>query len=564
MKKNNIFKGLKKYILILMILSSIISFFSLQIAVYISYAMDGILFRNDEIIPDYFKQILENDTIKALTIVSIIIIGINLAIVLANYMRERITTKFTLGISSNLKKTLYAHILNLEYESYHSYSKVEMLQRVNEDAQEYANFFKVQFNLILDMVSLSFFIISKSIFFSISITVYLVFTIAIMLAFSFWYYQKMTAILEKVITKKKKMLGQTVNNINRFQFVRIYNRQKEEIQKYKRMNKDYTQEDLKLVKLILFYEIISEHITYLSDPIICLLGGISIMKGSMTFGTLSALLLFAKKILNCLYTFGENLEVVDNFGVMKRKIKKLMDLEEEKDENYFYNLDGNIVFHNVSINISKKEILTNLNFSIKKGEKIAVLGENGSGKSTLAKAILGFYPVEGKIYLNYHNSKQLDKSNIREYIDFVSGEADLFTGTILDNIELGIQNTEEKLTKIVKEAEIYKDISRFEEGYQTVVGEKGVKLSGGQKQRILIARALIRNKPIMIFDNAFSKLDNKTTERILQNLIKNYPQTTMIFITHKAGIENYVDRIIKIEEGTSEIEKCRSKYEIEK
>lgn len=541
-----------------------ISFFSLQIAVYISYAIDGILFHNGEKIPNYFNQILENDTIKALTIVSIIIIGINLAIVLANYMRERITTKLTLGISSNLKKTLYAHILNLEYESYHSYSKVEMLQRVNEDAQEYANFFKVQFNLILDIISLSFFIVSQSIFFSISITVYLVFTIAIMLAFAFWYYQKMTAILEKVITKKKKMLGQTVNNINRFQFVRIYNRQKEEIQKYKRMNKDYTQEDLKLVKLILFYEIISEHITYLSDPIICLLGGISIMKGSMTFGTLSALLLFAKKILNCLYTFGENLEVVDNFGVMKRKIKKLMDLEEEKDENYFYNLDGDIVFHNVSINISKKEILTNLNFSIKKGEKIAVLGENGSGKSTLAKAILGFYPVGGKIYLNYHNSKQLDKSNIREYIDFVSGDADLFTGTILDNIELGTQNTKEKLTKIVKEAEIYKDINRFEEEYQTIVGEKGVKLSGGQKQRILIARALIRNKPIMIFDNAFSKLDNKTTEKILQNLMKNYPQTTMIFITHKAGIENYVDRIIKMEEGTSEIEKCRSEYEIKK
>ena len=101
-----------------------ISFFSLQIAVYISYAIDGILFHNGEKIPNYFNQILENDTIKALTIVSIIIIGINLAIVLANYMRERITTKLTLGISSNLKKTLYAHILNLEYESYHSYSKV--------------------------------------------------------------------------------------------------------------------------------------------------------------------------------------------------------------------------------------------------------------------------------------------------------------------------------------------------------------------------------------------------------------------------------------------------------
>ena len=91
----------------------------------------------------------------------------------------------------------------------------------------------------------------------------------------------------------------------------------------------------------------------------------------------------------------------------------------------------------------------------------------------------------------------------------------------------------------------------MEEGYETLVGEKGVKLSGGQKQRILIARCLYRNKPIMIFDNAFSKLDNKTKDEVLKNLVKKYPQNTMIFITHNSEIENYVDRIIKIEGGTN-------------
>lgn len=350
------------------------------------------------------------------------------------------------------------------------------------------------------------------------------------------------------------MLGLTVNNINQFKFVRIYNRQKEEIQKYKRLNKDYTEEDLKFIKLILFYEIISEHITYLSNPIICLLGGISIIHGNMTLGTLTALMLFASKILNCLYSFGENLAVVDTFLVVRKKIKRLMDLKEEKNENHLYDLDGDIIFHNVSINISEKEILANLNFAIKKGEKIAILGENGSGKSILAKAILGFYPVEGNIYLNYHNSKQLDKSNIRQYIDFISGEADLFTGTVLENIELGAEKKEEELEKVVKEAEIYYDINRFDNGYQTVIGEKGIKLSGGQKQRILIARALLRNKPIMIFDNAFNKLDNKTSDKIFRNLKKKYPNSTMIFITHKLEVENYVDRIIKIEERTNKHE----------
>lgn len=106
--------------------------------------------------------------------------------------------------------------------------------------------------------------------------------------------------------------------------------------------------------------------------------------------------------------------------------------------------------------------------------------------------------------------------------------------------------TKENLEKIVKEAEIYEDIKNFEKGYNTVVGEKGVKLSGGQKQRILIARALLKDKPIMIFDNAFSKLDGKTSNKILENLRKNYHNTTIIFITHKLEIKEYIDRIIKI------------------
>lgn len=224
-----------------------------------------------------------------------------------------------------------------------------------------------------------------------------------------------------------------------------------------------------------------------------------------------------------------------------------MNLEEENQENYCYDLDGEITFHNVSIQISKKEILSNLNFAIKKGEKIAILGENGSGKSILAKAMLGFYPIQGNIYFNYHNIKQLDKANIRKYVDFVSGEADLFSGTILENIVLDGKTTIEEVTKVEKEAEIYQDIKQFEEEQQTVIGEKGIKLSGGQKQRILIARALLRNKPILIFDNAFSKLDNKTSNKIFENLMKKYPQTTMIFITHKPEIESYVNRCIKID-----------------
>ncbi len=289
---------MKKHIVGLVLLSFIISYFSLQIAVYISYAIDGILFHNLSQMPEYLKKILEMGTQKALLSIGMIMIGINGIVALATYVRERLTTTFTLKVSSNLKKKLYSHILNLEYESYQSYSKVEMLQRVNEDAGEYANFYKVQFNLILDIISLSFFIVTHSVALSWTITMYLVITITIMLLFALWYYLNMTKILEKVILKKRKMLGATINNVSQFKFVRIYNRQKEELQKYKRLNKDYTEEDIRFVKLILFYEIISEHITYLSDPIICLLGGIAIIQGNMTLRWFNCFIVICYKNTN--------------------------------------------------------------------------------------------------------------------------------------------------------------------------------------------------------------------------------------------------------------------------
>lgn len=130
-----ILKGMKKYIIVLIVLSCAISYLSLQTALYVSYAVDGILFNNIEQIPSYLKGLVEMQPMEGLMVLGAIIIGINLAIAFVNYIRQRVTTKFTLTISANLKEKLYAHILKLNYESYQTYSKVEMLQRANEDAR---------------------------------------------------------------------------------------------------------------------------------------------------------------------------------------------------------------------------------------------------------------------------------------------------------------------------------------------------------------------------------------------------------------------------------------------
>lgn len=273
------------------------------------------------------------------------------------------------------------------------------------------------------------------------------------------------------------------------------------------------------------------------------------------FGGITVLLNYAGTIFDYFLQLGANLESIDDFYAVSKKISKMLKLKEESKNKDSYKLDGDIIFSNVSILAENKLMLKDLNFIIQNGEKVAILGDNGSGKSLLSKAILGFNEHNGNIYINNHNSKRLNKSNIREYVELVDGNSYLFKGTILENVLLK-NSKANNIENVLKDAEIYDDIQRFEEKENTLVGEKGAKLSGGQKQRISIARTLVNNKPIVIFDEAFNKIDNNTKEKILENLVNKYRQKTMIFITHDLKITEYVDKIIYIENNTTTVKKA--------
>ena len=286
-------KNTKKYIILLIILSMIISYITLQTSLNIKYAIDGILFNDYTDIPEYIKLILKSNYIYDLLVISVIIIFLNFLYILLNYLRNRLTTKFKLKININLKIALYKHLLNLEYESYNLYDKAEIMQRINEDADVYSKFFNSQFNLILDILFLSIFIIKTGIELNLVISMYIFFTIIVMLIFSLWYFKKLNKSIESLVIKRKKLLSSTILNINNFKMIRMFNKQRHEKEIYKKLNDDYAKENVNLIKLILFYDINLEHITYLKRPIIYVIGGISIIKRENDYG-----------IINCFIKFG--------------------------------------------------------------------------------------------------------------------------------------------------------------------------------------------------------------------------------------------------------------------
>lgn len=298
MKTNIIKIALKNtviYLILLVLLSVSISYITIQISLFVKYGIDGILFNNYTNIPMYINTIFTHNYRNDLLVIVIIIVFFNFTQKLLNYFRNRITTKFKLKINMNLKQELYKHMLNLEYESYNLYDKEEIMQRINEDADVYSKFFNNQFNVILDIIFLSVFIIKEGIELNWKISIYIFLTIIIMLLFSIWYYKKLNISIENMIVKRKKLLKATIRNINNYKFIRMFNKQKEEEKNYKRLNDSYSNEEVKFIKLVLFYDIILEHLTYLKSPIIYVIGGIAIIKRKNDNGFINGFTYFCRK-----------------------------------------------------------------------------------------------------------------------------------------------------------------------------------------------------------------------------------------------------------------------------
>lgn len=197
---------------------------------------------------------------------------------------------------------------------------------------------------------------------------------------------------------------------------------------------------------------------------------------------------------------------------------------------------------------SNQVVFSDVNFSVEAGEKVALTGISGSGKTTLINLILGHYQIQsGDILINDESIQEFSIQSLRDQIAIVPQQPNLFHRSIKDNIRYGrLEATEEEVILASELAGCQEFIDKFDLGYDTLVGEKGDRLSGGQKQRIAIARALIKKAPILILDEPTSSLDRETEEKLMKNLSEYFKETTMIMITHRLHLGDYVDRVIRL------------------
>lgn len=294
----------------------------------------------------------------------------------------------------------------------------------------------------------------------------------------------------------------------------------------------------------------------ISYLIVVLVGGqMYINKEISDLGTIAQFLLYIGMLVWPVASFGWVSSLVQEAEASQKRLNEFLKTESEIENNGYlkHNFKGTITFNNVSLYYpdTKIKALDHISFHVEEGETLVILGKTGSGKSSLISLIPRLYnPSTGDILINNTPLQNYDLQYLRENISIVPQDNILFSDTIKNNIAFGNDKADfSQIIEVAQKANIHHNIETFTEGYNTIIGERGIMLSGGQKQRLSIARALLKNAKIYLFDDCLSAVDTETEEKIIQNITQKEAKTTKIIITHRANIGKIADKIIYLENG---------------
>ncbi len=470
------------------------------------------------------------------------------------FCRERLASVSSERVAKNLKDNLYNHIQRMPFDYHVKAKSGDLIQRCTSDVETIRRFLSSQLITIVRILLTV--LISGYVMFTTNIKMSMVaFAITpVLFLFSYIFFKQIKTNFKKSDEAEGELSTVLQENLTAVRVVRAFGRQKYELDKFSQKNNTLAKLNTRLVTLLAWYWSLSDLIIYSQICAVLLFGINMVNNGEMTVGTMIMFTSYEGAILWPIRQLGR---VLSDFGKMQisvERVYEILDAKEEPDDENAQrpSLKGDIVFENVSFEYdTDKPVLSNVSFKIKNGETVAVLGTTGSGKSSLMLLLLRLYDYKsGSVRINGVELNKINKKWLRENIGIVLQEPFLYSKTIAENIRMADFNaTDDDIKQAAETACAHGFITEFEKGYDMPVGEKGVTLSGGQKQRVAIARTLVKQSSILVFDDSLSAVDTETDMRIRSALAKKQKDVTTFIISQRITTLMSADKILVFEDG---------------
>lgn len=556
MKKNILLRCTLKY-LPLYIFGFILLFINQYIISLISVFIGEVLsiFAGEEhILPDFIAKYINNEsTYTQITSLCTIFVITAVIVVISRLIQNFSKVYAARKIEVEVSQEFFYHVLKLPKNYLVTHPTGDIIQRNIQDTQKYVTMLNqgiwwfgfVTFSIIsvfIQIYNLSFlnFILGLLI-----IGVVILFGII----FSFVYIRKKEIASSEFASKVDSRTQQSFTNIS---MVKTFANEDEEKDKFNTAINELEETKFTIQKSYSNYWRILDIVSTLYNAITTLVVGILYLKGSIGLGAATSLIILNSSIVDQSSGFVSHINAVLRNSVSIKRLNEYFNQEEDYviDGTLTPEIDGDIEFNNVTMayqdDLSTKA-LKNISFKVKQGETIGIVGKSGSGKTTLINVLtrLDDYQ-EGSITINGVELKDIKKKHLRENLSIVNQESFIFAKTIKENLTI-LSKKEVNIEDYVDRVCLTEDIAKMDEGYETIVGERGVTLSGGQRQRIAIARALVKNKRLLILDDSLSALDNNVAKKIKSELKKN--NCTTFIISHNLMNIMDADNIIVLEDG---------------
>ncbi len=497
---------------------------------------------------------------KELFFLAAVLIGIYLSISLFTFFINYWGHMVGVRIEADIREDLFSHLQKLSFKYYDKNRTGQIMSKILNDLFDITELAHHGPEDIF--ISLVMFFGSGVILFNIEwrLTLCILIMLPVIAWFALTRRKKMRRAFSDVRVKIADVNAQVENSISGIRVVQSFTNEAHEIEKFNEGNGFFKNAKKASYNAMAVFVSGMGFLTNISNALVLIIGGVCVIDGSMNLSDLVVFLLYINIILQPIQRLTNFTQQFEQGMSGFRRFVEIMDTDIDIDDKpnavKLKSVKGDIEFNNVTFKYTDEEdVLNNVSFKISAGKTIAVVGPSGGGKTTLCQLIPRFYDcLEGYITLDGVDIRDIKLNSLRSAIGMVQQDIFLFTGTIKENIKYGKTNaTDEEIIDAAKKARVHDFIMSCPDGYSTNIGEKGVRLSGGQKQRLSIARAFLKNPPIMILDEATSALDNETEQQVQHSLYELSEGRTTLVIAHRLStIKNADEIIVLTAEGIAE------------